>query len=100
MSPEAVLVILGMAAVTLAIRIGGLLVASRLPTTGFIAAWLRHVPGAVLAALVAPAVMAGGTPEWLAAAATTLVFMVTKNLFAAMAAGVASVWLLRQLLGG
>ena len=100
MSPEALYVILGMALVTFAIRMGGLLVANRLPTTGFVAAWLRHVPGAVLAALVAPAVLAGGIAEWLAAAATALVFVLTRNLFAAMAGGVAAVWLLRQLLGG
>ena len=100
MSLEALYTILGMAAVTFAIRMSGLLVANRLPTTGFVAAWLRHVPGAVLAALVAPAVLAGGVAEWLAAAMTALVFVVTRNLFAAMAGGVAAVWLLRQLLGG
>ena len=100
MSPEALYTILGMAAVTFAIRMGGLLVANRLPTTGFVAAWLRHVPGAVLAALVAPAVLAGGVAEWLAAAVTALVFVVTRsNLFAAMAGGVAAVWLLRQVIG-
>ncbi len=99
MSPEALYVIAGMALVTFAIRMGGLLVANRLPTTGFVAAWLRHVPGAVLAALVAPAVLAGGIAEWLAAAATALIFVATRNLFAAMAGGVAAVWLLRQLLG-
>jgi uncharacterized membrane protein len=99
MSLEALYAILGMAAVTFAIRMGGLLVANRLPTTGFVAAWLRHVPGAVLAALVAPAVLAGGVAEWLAAAVTALVFVVTRNLFAAMAGGVAAVWLLRQVFG-
>lgn len=99
MSPEAIYLILGMAAVTLAIRMGGLLVANRLPTTGFVAAWLRHVPGAVLAALVAPAVLAGGVAEWLAAAVTALIFVGTRSLFAAMAGGVAAVWLLRQWLG-
>lgn len=100
MLPEALYVIAGMALVTFAIRMGGLLVANRLPTTGFVAAWLRHVPGAVLAALVAPAVLAGGVAEWLAAAATALIFVATRNLFAAMAGGVAAVWLLRQWLGG
>jgi uncharacterized membrane protein len=99
MSLEALYVIIGMAAVTFAIRMGGLLVANRLPTTGFVAAWLRHVPGAVLAALVAPAVLAGGVAEWLAAAATALIFVATRNLFAAMAGGVAAVWLLRQVIG-
>jgi uncharacterized membrane protein len=99
MSTEAVYVILGMAAVTFAIRMGGLLVANRLPATGFVAAWLRHVPGAVLAALIAPAVLAGGVAEWLAAAVTALVFVLIRNLFAAMVGGVVAVWLLRQWFG-
>ena len=56
MSLEALITILGMAAVTFAIRAGGLLLANRLPATGFVANWLKHVPGAVLASLIAPAV--------------------------------------------
>ena len=53
MSLDALLAILGMAAVTYAIRAGGVALASRLPETGFIATWMPHLPGAVLAALVA-----------------------------------------------
>ena len=71
-SPEAVLAILGMALVTMAIRMSGFLLADRLPRDGFAAAWLRHIPGAVLAALVAPAVVTGGVAEAIAAAATAL----------------------------
>lgn len=99
-SPEALFAIAGMLAVTLAIKASGLLLANRLPQTGFIAAWLRHIPGAVLASLVAPAVLTGGTAEILAAAATALVFVVARNLFAAMATGVIMVFLLRMALGG
>lgn len=97
MSLEALITILGMAAVTYAIRAGGLLLANRLPTTGFVAAWLRHLPGAVLAALVAPAILKGGPAEWLAAGATALIYALTKNLFGAMVGGVVAVFLLRQL---
>lgn len=97
MSLEALITILGMAAVTYAIRAGGLLLANRLPTTGFVAAWLRHLPGAVLAALVAPAILKGGPAEWLAAAATALIYALTRNLFGAMVGGVVAVFLLRQL---
>ena len=79
MSLEALITILGMAAVTYAIRAGGLLLANRLPTTGFVAAWLRHLPGAVLAALVAPAILKGGPAEWLAAAATALIYALTQE---------------------
>jgi uncharacterized membrane protein len=99
-SPEALIAILGMALVTFAIKAGGLLLANRLPREGFAAAWLRHIPGAVLAALVAPAIATGKPAEALAAAATALVFLLTRNLFAAMATGVAAVYLTRLALGG
>lgn len=99
-SPEAVLAILGMALVTIAIKAGGLLLADRLPRDGFAAAWLRHIPGAVLAALVAPALVTGSPAEMLAAIATAGIFILTRNLFAAMATGVLTVYLVRLLLGG
>jgi uncharacterized membrane protein len=94
-SPEALIAILGMAAVTFAVKAGGFLLADRLPRQGFAAAWLRHIPGAVLAALVAPAIVTGSAAEALAAAATALVFIMSRSLFAAMAAGVLSVYFLR-----
>lgn len=98
-SPEAVIAILGMALVTIAIKAGGLLLADRLPRDGFAAAWLRHIPGAVLAALVAPALVTGSLAEATAALATGAVFIGTRNLFAAMATGVLTVYLMRLLLG-
>jgi branched-subunit amino acid transport protein len=99
MSLEALIAILGMAAVTFAIRAGGLLLANRLPTTGFVASWMKHVPGAVLAALVAPAILSGGAAEAVAAAVTALIYIVSRNLFAAMLGGVLAVYLARLALG-
>lgn len=100
MPPAEVLVaILGMALVTYAIRAGGLLLADRLPQTGFVAAWLRHLPGAVLASLVAPTVIDGGPAEWAGAALTTLAYLLTRNLFVAMVAGVGTVYLMRTFAG-
>lgn len=99
MSLESLITILGMAAITYAIRAGGLLLANRLPTTGFAAAWMRHIPGAVLASLVAPAIASGGVPETIGAAVVALTFLVTRNLFAAMVGGVLVVYLGRTLLG-
>jgi uncharacterized membrane protein len=98
-TPEAFLAILGMALVTIAVKVSGLLLADRLPRDGFAAAWLRHIPGAVLAALVAPALVTGNPAELVAAAATALVFIGTKNLFAAMLAGVATVYFVRMWIG-
>lgn len=114
MSPEALLTILGMAAVTFGIRAGGLLLADRLPRTGFVASWMRHLPGAVLASLVAPSLFSAdpaGTiglaelglfikpAETIAAAATIGIYALSRNLFAAMIGGVAAVFLARLLLG-
>lgn len=98
MSLEALITIAGMALATFAIRAGGLLLANRLPQSGFAAAWLKHLPGAVLASLVAPAVVSGGAAEMIAAASTAAIFLVSRNLFAAMAAGVGVVFLARMVL--
>ena len=99
-SPEALYAIAGMALVSFAVKAGGLLLANRLPQNGFAAAWLKHIPGAVLAALVAPALVTGSAAEIIAAVATALVYVVTRNLFAAMAAGVLCVYLARLALTG
>lgn len=99
MSPEVLVTILGMATVTFAIRLGGYLLADRLPANGFVAAWLRHIPGAVLAALVAPAVVSGGPAEWVGTVAAALAYLATRNLFAAMVAGVGAVYLMRTFAG-
>ena len=98
-SAEAAFTIFGMAVVTIAIKAGGLLLADRLPRQGFAAAWLRHLPGAVLAALVAPALLTGTPAEPMAAVATGFIFMITRNLFAAMATGVVTIYLMRLWLG-
>lgn len=99
-SPNALIAIAGMALVTFAIKAGGLLLANRLPRHGFAAAWLRHMPGAVLASLVAPALVTGSAAEAIAATATALVYIATRSLLAAMAIGVLSVYLARLWLVG
>lgn len=98
-SPEALIAILGMALVTFAIKAGGLLLANRLPREGFAAAWLRHIPGAVMASLVAPALVTGSAAEAIAAGVTAVVYIATRNLLAAMAAGVATVFFARMAFG-
>ncbi|MGV8855733.1 MAG: AzlD family protein [Devosia sp.] len=99
-SPEALLAIAGMALVTLATKAGGLLLANRLPRHGLAAAWLKHIPGAVLASLVAPALVTGSPAELIAALGTGLVYLLTRNLLAAMAMGVLIVYLARLVLVG
>ncbi len=98
MTVESLLAILGMALVSYGVKPAGVLLGNRFPTHGFAAAWLRQVPGAVLASLIAPAVIVGGASDAVAAVATGLVMVVTRNLFAAIAAGVAVVYLARTFL--
>lgn len=99
-SLEALITILGMTAVTFAIRAGGLLLADRLPRTGFVASWMKHIPAAVLASLVAPAIAGGGPAEGIAAAVTLVAYVLSRSLFVAMVAGVGAVFLARLALGG
>ncbi len=91
--------ILGMAAATYATRVGGLWLMGQVRPTRRVEAWLGHIPGAILIAIVAPAIVEGGLPAALAALATGLAAWRTGNLFVAMAVGVVAVWGARLLLG-
>lgn len=88
-----------MALATYATRAGGLWLASRLGLSGRVEAWLGYIPGAILVSLVAPAVLASGLAEALAALAVVLVALRTRSLPLAMVVGVGAVLLLRNLGG-
>ena len=95
MRTDTLIAILAMAVVTWGCRAGGLLLAGRLPQHGRMAQALQQMPGCVMAALVAPAVLAGGPAQWVAAAATVAAMLATRSLPAAMAAGIGVVALAR-----
>jgi uncharacterized membrane protein len=95
---RALLAIVGMALVTYATRAGGLWLMERVPPSPRLETWLRHVPGAVLAAIVAPAVFTGGWYEALAAGAAMLTAARTGSVLGAMAVGVGLVVVLRAIL--
>ncbi|RCK44095.1 branched-chain amino acid ABC transporter [Thalassospira profundimaris] len=86
-TPEAVLTILGMAVVTYGMRLGGLLMADRLPQTGRWAHVLERLPGAVLISVWVPSALSAGLIGIVGATATLLAMIMTRNLFAAMIAG-------------
>lgn len=90
--------ILGMALVTYVTRAGGFWLMGLVTPSPRIEAWLRQIPGAVMVAIVAPTIFASSLAETLAALATVLVAIRTKNVLAAMVIGVAAVWLLRLIL--
>jgi uncharacterized membrane protein len=97
---DALLAIAGMAAVSYVLRAGGLLLGDRLPTTGPWARALGALPGAVLVAVVVPAVADAGRLGVTAGAVTAAVVIRTRNLVLAMVAGVLAMALLRLLTGG
>ena len=107
--------IIGMAVVTYATRVVGFALVSKSALSQRLTDLLSYIPGAVLMAIVAPGILPvglvgaergesaalnGGLPEAAGATVTAAVAMRFKNLLLAMVAGVATVWLLRQLLGG
>ncbi len=91
------LAILGAALVTYILRLGGLLLAEKLPRTGAFKTFLEALPGTILIALVMPGIMAAGLWGWVAAALTALLARKTGNTFVAMLVGVTIVALSRLL---
>jgi branched-subunit amino acid transport protein len=99
------IVFLGMAAVTFFTRYAGIAAAGRaLPP--LVQQWLKFVPVAVLAALIAPAALTALAPggqlqmgaSSLALIAGLVIAWRTRNVFWTVAAGMATFWVL-QLMG-
>jgi len=84
--------VIGAAAlITYALRLGGLLLAGRLPKTGKFRRFMDALPGTILLSLIVPAAIAAGFWGWVATAATALCSLRTGNVFASMVIGVAIV---------
>ncbi len=94
----ALVTIFGMALVTYLTRAGGVWLMGLVTLSPRLEAWLRSIPGAVLVALVAPTVFASSLAETLAALATVLVALRTRNVLLAMVIGVGVVWVLRMVI--
>jgi uncharacterized membrane protein len=98
-SLPSILTIGGMALVTYLTRAAGLAVMSRITVSGRLERFMKAIPGAILASIVAPSALAAGPAEALATLATALVAWRSSNLPLAMAAGVAVVLAMRFALG-
>ena len=95
--PSALLAIALMAIVTYATRIGGYWIMGRVTLSPRVAATLTHLPGAVLASLVVPAVLEEGIAGAVALAATAIAMWWRGNLLLAMAAGIVTMQVMRQV---
>jgi uncharacterized membrane protein len=93
----AVMAILGAAAATYGLRLGGLLLSERLPKNGGFRRFMEALPGTILLSLVAPGILAAGIWGAVAAAATALCTWKTHNVFLSMLLGVAIVAATRRL---
>jgi uncharacterized membrane protein len=94
---EAWVVIAILAIATFSIRLGGILLGQRLPTTGPWARALTALPGCLIIALVSVLILSGGINEWVAGGVSLLVALTTRNLPLTMVAGILVIFGLRQL---
>lgn len=84
------------AAVTYSLRLGGLLLASRLPRSGRFRRGMDALPGALLFSLVLPSIVAEGAWGLIAAAVTAVVVLRSRNTLAAMLCGMLVIFLARR----
>jgi uncharacterized membrane protein len=83
---------------TYGLRLGGLLLADRLPGSGPARRFLDCLPGTILLSLTVPGALHAGVEGMIGLGACLLVFMHTRNMLLTMAAGMAGVCLLRLFL--
>jgi uncharacterized membrane protein len=94
---SALIAIAAMAVATYATRLTGLVLMPRLPSRPWLESWVGYVPGCVIAAIVAPAVLDAGLPGIAAGLLTIVLARRTSNLIVPLAAGIVVVWLLRSI---
>ena len=99
MHGSALLTIVLMAIVTYLLRAGGYWLVGRFTLTPRFEAALNYLPGAVLTALVVPAVIDEPGPGIPALIVTAIIVRRTGNLFLALSGGVCVVWAIRRLIG-
>lgn len=84
---------------TYSLRIGGLLMAERLPDSGRMKVFMDALPGTLLLSLIAPGLAASGMWGGVAAICTAWCTYKTGNVFLAMIVGMGIVAASRQLSG-
>ena len=93
---DSALVIVGLAAATISIRLFGVAVGSQLPQHGPVARALNALPGCLIVSLVAVMLLDRGPSEWLAGGIALAAAVMTRSLPLTMAVGIGAVVVLRQ----
>jgi uncharacterized membrane protein len=94
---NSMLVIAAAALVTYFLRLGGLLLAGRLPKTGRFKKFMDALPGTILLSLIVPAALSAGPWGWAATVCTAFCSLKSGNVFVSMLLGVAIVAMGRWL---
>lgn len=81
------LTIFAAALATYGLRLGGLLLAERLPRTGRFQRFMQALPGTILLSLIIPSAINAGPWGWLATLATAACSLRTGNVFISMLLG-------------
>lgn len=100
LDPLSLYTIFGMALITYGTRAGGFWLMRFVPLSGRVESWLRSIPGAVIAAVVAPAVWKGGWIELTGLALAVIAIRLTRQELVAILIGIGTVAALRQLFPG
>ena len=94
---NAIAAILGAAVVTYALRLGGLLLAERMPRSPAFRSFMDALPGTILVALVVPGIMVAGWIGWGAAFLTAISAYKSKNILLSMLVGMGTVAVWRAI---
>ncbi len=92
LDPVVLLAIVAMSLATYATRAGGYLLFRAMRPSAGVRAWLGYIPGTLFMAYVAPALAHGRLPEWLGAAASVAIMLLTRQMSAAILGGTAVAW--------
>lgn len=92
LDPWVLLAIVGMSVATYATRAGGYVVFRFVKPPPVVRAMLAYIPGALFVSYVVPALAAGGTKEWVGAAATVGLMLATRQLAVAILGGTGVAW--------
>ncbi len=87
--------ILAASVITYSFRLGGLLLADRLPKSGPLRSFLDALPGTILVSLVAPSAANAGWQGIIGLTACLGIYFKTKNLLLTMIGGVVTVYIVR-----
>ena len=92
LDPWVLLTILAMMVATYATRAGGYVLFRSFKPSANMRAMLSYVPGTLFMAYVAPALMDGGLPQWVGAAASIAIMLSTRQMAPAIFGGTAAAW--------